>query len=77
MKTLRPIKITASIKDGLFNSAKRAINNAYCNNIIVQLVIDGIDCLVYPNDDAIKVIEHIKTLILEKKISQLKSALGV
>jgi hypothetical protein len=66
------IAITVPTKVSLFDAAKKAINNANCNNKIITLDYYG-KSLVYPNDNLNKLLIHLKTLVLQDKIKQLKS----
>ena len=60
MKTIVPIKIEATQKSSLIESAKRAINNANINCSIVNLIVGAVECLVYPNDNLTKVLHYVK-----------------
>jgi hypothetical protein len=71
MKTIRPINITAD--KSLINSVKRAINNASLNCSIVNLIVDKINCLVYPQDDMGKVLSYVKIQQLQSRIAELSA----
>jgi hypothetical protein len=74
MKTIKPIVIESKgNKETLIDLAKRAINNAYCNSTIVRLVIDGIDCLVYPEDRLNTVIHYVKLQQVLKRLKELEA----
>lgn len=72
MKTITPIKIEAKSKEKLIDAAKRAVNNAYCNCTIVRLVVDTVECLVYPEDNLTKIIHHVKLQILLNKLQAME-----
>jgi hypothetical protein len=74
MKTIKPIEIQAKKNEKLIQLAKRAINNAYCNCSMVRLIVDGVECLVYPNDNLGKVIHYVKLHLVLNKLSELEAS---
>lgn len=74
MKTLRPIVIASKdSKETLITLAKRAINAAEMNCCIVRIVLNGIDALVYPQDNLSTIIHHVKLQSILLKLKELEA----
>jgi hypothetical protein len=73
MKTIKPIEIRAKQGEKILTIVNRGINNAYCNNCIVKVIIDGIECLVYPFDSFNKVATYIKVQMIARRIKELEA----
>jgi hypothetical protein len=73
MKTITPIKIVATPKEKLITIVNRAINNAYLNSVVVRMIVDGVECLVYPNDNFAKVIHYVKLQLVMKQVEALET----
>lgn len=74
MITIAPIKIVATKNEKLISIVNRAINNAYLNSVIVKLIVDGIECLVYPKDNFAKVVHYVKLQCVLKRMDELVKA---
>lgn len=70
----KPLTITATPKTSIFDTVKRAMNNADVNDKIVTLSFASSTTLVYPHDNQKTLIHHLKTLQLQEQISFLRKA---
>jgi hypothetical protein len=70
MKTITPLKITADEKS-LIGSAKKAINNATINDIVVNFIVGKLSFLVYPYEKVENVLKDVQIGILQDKIAKL------
>lgn len=70
---MKPLTITKKYKESLFDTAKRAVNQATINNKIVEYVDNGISCLVYPYDTMNNVIKYFKRIELLGEINRLQA----
>lgn len=67
-----PLIITATSKSSIFETARKAMNNADVNDKIVTLNFASSTTLVYPNDNQSKLLSHLKAMQLMEKINFLK-----
>ena len=68
----KPIIITATPKSSIFETARKAMNNADVNDKVVTLNFASSTTLVYPHDNQAKLLSHLKVMQLREKINYLK-----
>jgi hypothetical protein len=74
---MKPITIQYQSYDkGIFNFAKRAMNQATINNRMVLATKEGEEIIIYPNDNWNKVLIAIKAMFLKLEIQVLRKALN-
>jgi len=68
---MKPLQITAKLKESIFNLAKRAIDNATVYN---KLVVVNDEVIIYPNDNFNSAMIALKFNQLNNTIKSLKQA---